>query len=181
GRRIVDDIREMRAFFGWKRPEQELFDERQRYFDEEIARSDLQLMRGAERTVRALHERGFVLAVTSSAVRAAIETILRRAGLLAMFAAIVDGSEVTSGKPDPGAYLVTARRLGVDPAHCVVFEDSNVGVRAAKAAGMFCIAVRNPNAFYRQDLDAADIVMSSFDEVDIAWFYPSARTTSRRS
>ncbi len=170
GRRIIDDIREMRDFFGWTRPEDDLFAERQRYFDEEIAAADLVLMRGVEHTVRALHARGFTLAVTTSAVRGAIETLLRRFGLLELFAAIVDGSEVTHGKPDPEAYLVTANRLGADPARCVVFEDSTVGVRAAKAAGMFCIAVRNPNAHFRQDLAPADIVVASFDDVNVAWF-----------
>lgn len=170
GRRVVDDIREMRRFFGWTRPEDELFAERQRYFDEEIASSDLVLMRGVERTVRALHDRGFPLAVTSSAVRSAIETILRRFDLLQLFAVIVDGSEVAHGKPDPEAYFVTAGRLGAEPARCVVFEDSTVGVRAAKSAGMFCIAVRNPRAHFRQDLAPADIAVDSFDDVDPGWF-----------
>jgi len=167
GRRIIDDIREMRERFGWSRDEADLFAERQRYFDEEIASADLTLMRGVERTVRELHARGYALAVTSSAVRSAIETILRRFRLLQLFTVIVDGSEVERGKPDPEAYVVTAERLGARAAHCVVFEDSTVGVLAAKAAGMFCIAVRNPNAHIRQDLEPADLIVSSFDELRI--------------
>ena len=181
GRRIIDDIREMRSFFAWERSEDELFVERQRYFDEEIASADLKLMPGVERLVRTLHARGFVLAVTSSAVRDAIESILRRFDLLQLFAVVIDGSEVTCGKPDPEAYLVTASRLGARPEHCVVFEDSTVGVRAAKAAGMFCIAARNPNALVRQNLGPADIIVSSLAQVDPEWFQSSARTTSRRS
>lgn len=170
GKRIVDDIRDMRDFFGWTRSFDELFTERQRYFDEEIAASQLALMPGVERTVRVLHERGLVLAVTSSAVRSSIETILRRFGLLEMFAVIVDGSEVRHGKPDPEAYLLTAKLLDAVPENCIVFEDSAVGVRAAKSAGMFCIAVRNPRALFRQDLSPADIAVESFDDVDVSWF-----------
>ncbi|HEY3055712.1 MAG TPA: HAD family phosphatase [Thermoanaerobaculia bacterium] len=166
GRRIIDDIRDMREFFGWTSPIDQLLAERQRYFDEEIAASsDLELMPGARRIILELHARGILLAVASSAVRSSIETILARFDLLRYFAAIIDGSEVTRGKPDPEVYFVTAGRLGVDPAHCVVFEDSTLGVRAAKAAGMFCIAVRNPSAQTFQDLTPADIVVSSFDEV----------------
>jgi HAD superfamily hydrolase (TIGR01509 family) len=169
GRRIIDDIRDMREFFGWTRPIAELLAERQRYFDEEIAAaSDLELMRGAERVIRDLHARGLLLAVASSAVRSSIETILTRFDLLQLFAVIVDGSEVSRGKPDPEAYIITAGRLGVDPAHCVVFEDSAFGVRAAKAAGMFCIAVRNPRAQTFQDLSSADLVVSSFDEISFS-------------
>ncbi len=177
GRRIIDDVRDMRAFFGWDRPLDDLLAERQRVFDEEIAGAgDLELMPGAAPLIRALHDLGLALAITSSAVRSSIETILDLFGLLHMFDVIVDGSEVQRGKPDPQAYLVTSGRLGVDPESCVVFEDSNVGVRAARAAGMYCVAVRNPRALTRQDLTAADLVVASFGEVDSAWLATSSRS-----
>lgn len=159
GRRIVDDLREMRAHFHWQVGEEELFAIRNRHFAEACERADLTWMPGVEVTVRTLARRGIPLAVTSSAVRADIEAILTRLRLRDAFALIVDGSEVHNGKPDPEAYLVTAAKLGVAPADCVVFEDSNVGVRAAKAAGMFCIAVRNPRAQTLQDLSDADLVV----------------------
>ena len=162
GRRIVDDLREMRAHFGWSASEDELFAIRNRHFAASCRSSDLQLMPGVEEVIRALHGRGIPLAVTSSAVKRDIEEILERFALRDLFTLIVDGSEVMRGKPDPEAYLVTAEKLNVDPRECVVFEDSSVGVRAAKAAGMFCIAVRNPRALTRQDLDAADVVLEGF-------------------
>jgi len=175
GRRVIDDIREMRSIFGWQRPVDDLLAERQRYFDEEIAAStDLALMAGVRSTVTALHGHGITLAIASSAVRSSIETLLRRFDLLHLFAVIVDGIEVERGKPDPQAYLVTAGRLGVDPAQCVVFEDAAFGVRAAKAAGMYCVAVRNPRAQTFQDLTPADVIVSSFDEIDAAWFVTSS-------
>ena len=160
GRRVIDDVREQRAFFGWTQTVEDLFAMRQRFFDAALEDSDLELMPGVERTVRELHAAGLTLAITSSAVRSSIETLLRRFGLRDLFALIVDGSEVTHGKPDPEAYLLTARKLGVKPEECIVFEDSTVGVAAAKAAGMFCVAVRNPRAQMRQDLDAADVVVN---------------------
>lgn len=167
GRRIVDNIREMRAFFGWQLEEAALFTIRQRLFDEASAKSDLELMPGVEAVVRRLHGAGLRLAITSSAVRSGIEAILRRVNLLDCFELIVDGSEVQHGKPHPEAFEVTAARLGVAPAGCIVFEDSTVGVAAAKAAGMFCIAIRNPAARIAQDLEAADLVLASFEELDI--------------
>ncbi|HSP15577.1 MAG TPA: HAD family phosphatase [Thermoanaerobaculia bacterium] len=171
GRRVIDDVRQMGTFFRWTRGIDDLFAQRQRYFDEEIASSaGLELMPGVERIVRELHARGFILAITTSAVRSSIETILGRFDLFDRFALIVDGSEVTRGKPDPEAYLLTAGRLGIEPARCVVFEDSAAGVGAAKRAGMFCIAVRNPRAYVFQDLTPADILVSSFDHVEIGWF-----------
>jgi beta-phosphoglucomutase len=165
GRRVIDDVREQRAFFGWKQPVDELFELRQRFFDAALEAADLELMPGVEKTVRELHAAGLTLAITSSAVGSSIERVLGRFHLRDFFTVIVDGSEVTRGKPDPEAYLVTARKLGVNPEECVVFEDSTVGVAAAKAAGMYCIAVRNPRAQMRQDLDAADEVVDSFEKL----------------
>ncbi|HEX8152534.1 MAG TPA: HAD family phosphatase [Thermoanaerobaculia bacterium] len=169
GRRVIDDIHELRSFFGWTGDVQTLFAQRQRIFDRACEEAELRLMEGVERTVRALHAKGLALAVASSSVAASIEAILRRTSLRELFAAIVDGSQVQRGKPDPEAYLVTARVLGVEPGQCIVFEDSHVGVIAAKRAGMYTIGVRNPNAGELQDLSAADIVLSSMSEVDPAW------------
>ena len=88
--------------------------------------------------------------------------------MLDCFELIVDGSEVVHGKPHPEAYEVTARKLSVRPDACVVFEDSHVGVAAAKRAGMFCVAVRNPSARLTQDLSAADLALDSFEDLDVA-------------
>jgi beta-phosphoglucomutase len=165
GRRVLDDVRDLRATFGWKESEEELLAIRQRYFDDACERSSLTLMPGVERAVRTLHSAGMTLAVTSSAVASSIDAILRRTGIRDRFALIVDGSEVTHAKPDPEAYVLTASQLGVKPEDCVVFEDSSVGVRAAKNAGMYCVAVRNVKAKTWQDLTPADFVVESFEEL----------------
>ena len=165
GSRIIDDIREMRAHFGWTESEEELFARRQRHFDALCATSVLELMPAVRETVNELHARGFRLAITSSAVGASIDAILVRLGFRDRFELIVDGSEVASGKPDPEAYLLTARKLGVRPEECLVLEDSHVGVLAAKRAGMVCVAVPNPRAQSIQDLSAADRIVGRIDEV----------------
>ena len=159
GRRIVDELAYIREAFGWREPVEELLERRQRHFDEVCRTSDLALMPGIEDCVRGLHAGGLTLAIASSAVGSAIDAILRRFGLRDLFALIVDGSEVQHGKPDPEAYRITAARLGVAPAECVVFEDSHVGVVAAKRAGMTCIAIPNPHAHVTQDLSAADVII----------------------
>jgi beta-phosphoglucomutase len=172
GRRIIDDIREMRAHFHWSASEEEIAARRQVLFDDLCARADLRPMPGVIEAIQTLQGRGFTLAITSSAVRSSIEAILARLGIREAFALIVDGSEVVNGKPDPEAYLVTARKLGVEPAACVVFEDSHVGVVAAKRAGMYCVAVRNPGAQTWQDLSAADVVVGGFEELDLTALAP---------
>lgn len=167
GMRIIDDIREMKAFFGWTQDDAELLARRQRHFDAACAAADLRPMDGVVETIHALARTGVTLAIASSAVGASIDAILVRLGLREFFTLIVDGSEVVHGKPNPEAYLLTARKLGVDPAACIVFEDSAVGVLAAKRAGMYCIAVRNPRAVTKQDLSPADVVIDSMADVRI--------------
>jgi HAD superfamily hydrolase (TIGR01509 family) len=182
GRRIIDDIADARAFFGWKGSVDELLARRQAIFDQACRGGPLELMPGVEMAVRTLYARGIPLAVTSSAVLESIDLILLRLGLRELFAALVGGGDVTRAKPDPEAYLLTAVRLGVSPAGCVVFEDSTIGVEAAIRAGMFCIAVRNPRAHQRQDLSPADVAIDSFEELDLALFIsPSARSAPRRA
>ena len=165
GRRIIDDIREMRAHFGWSASEEELFARRQQHFDAICETADLEAMDGVREVIEDVRTWGIPMAITSSAVGSSIDAILRRLGLRDAFTLIVDGSEVTHGKPDPEAYLLTARKLNVEAVECVVFEDSHVGVVAAKRAGMFCVAVRNPKALQVQDLSPADLVVGSMREL----------------
>ncbi len=167
GRRIIDDIREMSAHFEWSTPEEELFARRQAHFDAICRAADLAPMDGVREMISRLQELGLRMAIASSAVAASIDAILGRLGLRDAFSLIVDGSEVANGKPDPEAYLVTARKLGLAPERCVVFEDSHVGVIAAKRAGMFCVAVRNPRAQIHQDLAAADVLVASMNDVRV--------------
>jgi len=161
GRRIIDDIREMRAHFGWAASEEAVFAKRQQLFDEICRTAKLEPMHGIREAIAQLRAADMTLAITSSAVASSIDAILQRLDLREAFSLIVDGSEVVHGKPDPEAYLVTATKLGVPPAKCIVFEDSEVGVLAAKRAGMYCVAVRNPRAQTRQDLSAADVVVEN--------------------
>jgi len=74
--------------------------------------------------------------VGSNAEPANVEFILRRSGLRRYFRAIVDGHQVWNPKPHPEVFLKVAEMLGVDPADCIVFEDSPSGVQAGLAAGM---------------------------------------------
>jgi len=78
----------------------------------------------------------------------------------------ISGEEVLKGKPNPEIFLKAAKKLGVKPNNCLVIEDAFAGVQAAKAAGMKCIGLRNPN-FSKQDLSAADLVVESFSELGL--------------
>jgi beta-phosphoglucomutase len=109
---------------------------KERLFRELIgATLEAKLVPGIREFLAAASER-VPLAVGTNAEPANVDFTLDGAGIRQYFRAIVDGSQVTRAKPAPDVYLRGAELLGVDPANCIVFEDSPVGIRAARAAGM---------------------------------------------
>ena len=86
---------------------------------------------------------GLGRAVASSSSSAWVDGWLERHGLSSLVQAVCTRDHVERVKPAPDLFLLAASRLGVDPAACVVFEDSPNGLRAAHAAGMWCVVVPN--------------------------------------
>jgi beta-phosphoglucomutase-like phosphatase (HAD superfamily) len=84
------------------------------------------------------------LAVASGGHREPVEATLRAIGILEIFDAVVCAEDYDRGKPFPDPFLVAARRMGIPPEHCLVFEDSPTGIEAAKAAGMHYVLVPKP-------------------------------------
>jgi beta-phosphoglucomutase-like phosphatase (HAD superfamily) len=104
------------------------------------------------------------MAVASSAMAKNVEFVVDALGFRPYFRCLVSGDEVTHPKPDPEIYLRTARKLGVEPTGCVAFEDSFVGVEAAKRAGMRCVAIAStfPAAELQQQTQA-DLIVPGFE------------------
>jgi len=96
---------------------------------------------GAAEFLAALRQRGTRCAVASSSTSAQIQACLGSLGVLHHFEAFAGGDEVARAKPDPALYLLAASRLGVDPAQCIAFEDSENGAKAALAAGLRVVIV----------------------------------------
>lgn len=96
------------------------------------------LLSSVKKTMNALRDSGFLLAVGSSSRNTLY--ILDRLGLSGYFDAVADGTDITRSKPDPEVFLKAAAKLNVDPHLCAVVEDAAAGITAAKAAGMFAIA-----------------------------------------
>ncbi|MEA2736543.1 MAG: hypothetical protein QOE14_2994 [Humisphaera sp.] len=82
------------------------------------------------------------MAVATGGMRHICHKTLETLGLLDRFKAIVAAEDVQNGKPAPDIFLEAARRLGVEPTLCLAFEDANLGIQAATAAGMAVIDVR---------------------------------------
>ncbi|SBT89597.1 haloacid dehalogenase superfamily, subfamily IA, variant 3 with third motif having DD or ED [Streptomyces sp. DI166] len=107
----------------------------------ELARASTRAYPEMRKFVELLAAEGVPMAVASGSSREAIEAVLTGTGLRGHFGIAVSAEEVEHGKPAPDVFLEAARRLGAEPADCVVLEDAAPGAAAAHAAGMRCIAV----------------------------------------
>lgn len=106
----------------------------------------------------------FKLAVASSSPMRVIDFVLDMLSLHKYFPIVVSGECTDDGKPHPAIYLHTAEKLEVEPSECVAIEDSINGVKSAKAAGMFCIAVPDKRLSQDKFLNA-DLIVPSLDRI----------------
>jgi len=106
-----------------------------------------------------LKEKGIPMALGSASKNAI--SILKKVALMPYFDAIVDGTQVSKAKPDPEVFLIAAKKLGVKPVNCVVFEDALAGIEAANTAGMESIGIGDMKI-----LSDADYGFNNFTEID---------------
>jgi HAD superfamily hydrolase (TIGR01509 family) len=129
----------------------------------QLVKNELRLMPGAQKALEGLRSR-YTLALVTSAYTDAANAVLDAMKGYKYFDTIVTASDVTRLKPDPEPWLLAASRLGRAPADCLVIEDAEKGITAAKAAGMRCVAI--PGKHTRDnDFSAATIVLKSLDEL----------------
>lgn len=83
------------------------------------------------------------MAVATGSTRKGVTRTLEAIGMGGFFEVVICADDVTQPKPHPETFLVAAERLGIDPAHCLAFEDTEVGMRAARDAGMDVIDVND--------------------------------------
>lgn len=110
---------------------------------------------------------GLRSAVGSSGYKANVDFVLDKCNIRRYFEATVAGDEVTRCKPDPEIYLTAAAKLGLAPCECVVFEDAEAGIEAAKRAGMKVVALAT--TFDRAFLATtdADMIIGDFRDISV--------------
>ncbi|MEK6301763.1 MAG: HAD family phosphatase [Acidobacteriota bacterium] len=133
---------------------------------EPVMTAHLRLFPGAVDLIRLASQR-FILAVASGAIRREVELILRTAGVIDCFKAIVGAEDVARSKPHPDPFLEALARINADLAspiesgECLVVEDSIHGIHSAHEAGMLCLAVTN--SYPREMLVEAELVVETLE------------------
>lgn len=136
---------------------------------------EVSMMPGARRLLDHLHAHGVKTALATSTPAAFLaKKMLSHDGWVERLDVVATGDEVENGKPEPDIFLLAAERLGVDPRTCVVLEDTPLGVKAAKAAGAFAIAIPSIHDDFAAYEDAgADQTIRSLYDLDLSlWGLP---------
>jgi beta-phosphoglucomutase len=131
---------------------------------QKIIKGKLKPLPGVRDFVDYCRERGFKIAVATSADAVKMEANLKEIGIPAStFNATINGVDVENKKPFPDIYLKSAEKIGLKPEECLVIEDAVSGIKAAKAAGCKCLALTI--SFDRSSLHEADWICESLEKV----------------
>lgn len=125
---------------------------------------EIELREGAVELIADLKDRGAEVALATSSNWETTDKILERLNIKGLFDSLTTSEEVFDQKPSPEIFIKTAEKLNLEPADCLVFEDSGPGVKAAKDAGMKVVAI-DPTG-EQPGLDEADLTVQSFSEVN---------------
>ena len=161
----VDEFAELERLVGRSLERDEVFDRRRAL--RPVLMAQLHVQPGVTEWVRDARSAGLALAIASSSDRAWVEANLERVGLADEFDHLACADEVGAAKPDPAVYLAALAALGVGATEAVALEDSPHGVAAARAAGIFTLAV--PSEVTRVlDFSEADLVVPSLADFTFA-------------
>lgn len=130
-------------------------------------KEDLFLLDGVADLIKELHQNGIQLILASSSSKVTISRVFNRFNLHPYFSHIVSGEDFPQSKPNPAIFLEAVRLSKSKKENCIVIEDSTNGIKAAHAAGIFCVGYRSVNS-KKQDYSLANIVIDNFEELDFA-------------
>jgi len=159
-------VAKLKDLYDIKLTHEELLEEKYKYFFSAFGNAtDLDLMPGVRILIQELHSKGIKLILASSSSKRKIEAVFTRFGLHDFFDAKVSGEDFEESKPNPAIFNEAVRMSGFSKEECLVIEDSTNGIKAAKAAGLYCIAYESGYGL-PQDTSEADKVITDFAELD---------------
>lgn len=137
---------------------------KQKYYLELLESEPIEIFEETVNLIEKLKREEIKLAAASSSKNAV--RILKKIGLYDIFDANVSGADFEKGKPDPEIFLTATKKLKLKPNECVVFEDAQAGVEAARRGGFYCVAIdrhNNPEAF-----KAANRIVKDLSEIGVS-------------
>ena len=159
-------FQKIKAIFPIEQEVEDLIQRKRFLFNEAFdTKADLDLLEGVRNLILDLYQNGIQLILASSASKVTIERVFYRFGLHSYFTHIVSGEDFPKSKPHPAIFLHAASLSVAPKENCIVIEDSTSGVKASKAAGIFCIGYNSIHS-KSQDLSQADFIINHFEELN---------------
>lgn len=142
----------------------EMAERKNNYYKELLKNlSPADILPGVMEFTNALKDKGVKIAIGSSSKNT--PAILKNIGLSDYFDAVADGNGITHSKPDPEVFLLASKLLGIDPSRCLVVEDADAGIEAAKAGGMKALGVGVAAKNKVADYSASDLAHITAEEL----------------
>jgi HAD superfamily hydrolase (TIGR01509 family) len=138
-----------------------------RLMAEDYYKFHIKLKSGAKEFLKLLYDKDYPIGIATSNSRELVDNMLENHDIRQYFSIIRTSCEVDKGKPHPDVYLKVAEDMGLEPRHCLVFEDTVSGVMAAKSAGMKVFAMADEVSEESKDklIEMTEGYIHSFDEV----------------
>ena len=145
---------------------EELLDEKYRYyFNAFDTAEDLEMLPGVKDLIIDLYKNGMRLILASSASNRKIQKVFTRFGLHDYFDHAISGEDFEESKPNPAIFNEAVAKSGYSKDECIVIEDSTNGIKAAKAAGIYCMGYNSGHTM-GQDTSLADKVITDFSQLN---------------
>lgn len=158
GRKSADVVKLGLGLTG--KPAEEAMAMKMGLFADIVAEHGVETLPDVRSLLEKLYDAGIPMALATSSRKKKMELVMQTVGLEEFFSVFVTGEEVVKGKPDPQIFQLAASRLQMPAERCIVVEDTVSGVRAAKAAGMTCVAISTTHD--RDELTEADLLIDHF-------------------
>src|SRR3989344_6371115 len=165
GARVIDIAKVIKKTLKIKIDLKVLYKERMEIFIK-LVKERLEAMPGLLYSLKLIRTNNFKIAVASSGTKEYINIVLDKFGIKDYFDAVVSGDDVKKGKPNPETFIVACKKLNLKAKECLVLEDAERGIEAAKRAGCKCIGVENSNT-PPQDRSKADKIILSLNALTL--------------
>jgi beta-phosphoglucomutase len=142
---------------------EEIFLMHQNSYKELVDKGHVQPFPGVEKWVKYFQQNKIPQIIASSTTRENIDLVFSQLSFCNSFIGVISGSPNVRGKPEPDIFLLSSNVLGVTPQDCLVIEDTALGIKAAKRAGMVCIGITN--TWPKEYLKEADLIVESLADL----------------
>lgn len=136
-------------------------------FYQGLKENNIQMIEGVENWIKKLSKMNRKMLIASSSFPRIVNYIYQKFDLDHYMEGFIDISSIQNGKPDPEIFIKAAKLLGLDSNQCLVIEDSENGVTAAKKAGMKCVAYNGRNSSF-QNLSKADLIIKEYNDLNFS-------------